>query len=98
VIVTVANPVSGAIAVPTSPVIVVVPVFVIPVLARTAKGAAAPSDTVVVALEKSRPNPAKGNTNTKATAASITVLFGTKIYITTLAYSLVSVVFTPCEA
>ena len=96
--VTVPNPLSGAIAVPTSPVIVVNPVFVMPVLARTAKGAAAPSETgVLEAVEKSRPNPVKGNTRETATTASKTTLFDVKIYRYFLGLS-VSGLFTPCEA
>jgi len=54
--VTVLNPVSEAVGYdPTSPVIVVVPVLVIPEYARTAKGAAVPRFTVGMTAEAGMP-------------------------------------------
>ena len=79
-IVTVPNPVSEGVGYdPTLPVIEVVPVLVMPVAARMAKGEAVPSDGAVAPLEMSRPKAAKGKNSAMTTVARITVLVDFKI-------------------
>ncbi len=81
-IVTVPNPVSDGVGYdPTSPVIVVVPVLVMPEYARTAKGEAVPKFTEVDALEgpaeNRKLNTGKNNIIVTASTENMTILLGT---------------------